>query len=50
MSAIQSGLALLTWEKDAFAYAESYDESEKRYRGLKHGGQFYTEPTIPGFL
>jgi hypothetical protein len=34
VDAIRSELALLTWEKDAFAYAESYDESIPRYRGL----------------
>jgi hypothetical protein len=34
LNAIRSGLALLTWEQDAFAYAESYDESAARYRGL----------------
>jgi hypothetical protein len=28
---------LLTWEKDSFAYAESYDEQAQRYRGLRHG-------------
>jgi Protein of unknown function (DUF499) len=36
--AIRDGLALLTWEQDAFAYAESYDEAAARYRGLR-GGQ-----------
>jgi hypothetical protein len=36
--AIHDGCALLTWERDTFAYAESYDESAKRYRGLR-GGQ-----------
>ena len=36
VDAIRSGLALLTWEQDAFAYAESYDESAARYRGLRH--------------
>ena len=35
ISAIQSGLVLLTWEKDSFAYAESFDEVEQRYRGLR---------------
>jgi hypothetical protein len=40
VNAIRSGLALLTWEKDAFAYAESFDESKSRYRGLQYGGQF----------
>jgi predicted AAA+ superfamily ATPase len=36
VDAIRSGLALLTWEHDAFAYAESYDEAAARYRGLRH--------------
>jgi hypothetical protein len=40
VNAIRSGLALLTWERDAFAYAESFDESKSRYRGLQYGGQF----------
>jgi predicted AAA+ superfamily ATPase len=50
VGAIQSGLALLTWEKDAFAYAESYDESNQRYRGLKHGGQFAVTADDSGLL
>ena len=33
--AIQDGVALLSWKSDSFAYAESYDEAEKRYRGLR---------------
>ena len=37
LNAIRAGLALLTWEHDAFAYAESYDESAGRYRGLRFG-------------
>ncbi len=36
--AIRDGVALLTWQTDTFAYAESYDEAEGRYRGLR-GGQ-----------
>ena len=39
LSSIRAGLALLTWEQDAFAYAESYDESASRYRGLHSGAQ-----------
>lgn len=31
--AIRAGLALLTWEQDAFAYAETHEESAGRYRG-----------------
>jgi hypothetical protein len=38
LGAIRDGFSLLTWERDSFAYAESYDESAKRYRGLR-GGQ-----------
>jgi predicted AAA+ superfamily ATPase len=38
LGAIRDGFGLLTWEHDSFAYAESYDEAAKRYRGLR-GGQ-----------
>jgi predicted AAA+ superfamily ATPase len=37
LEAIRSGLGLLTWEADSFAYAESYDEEAGRYRGLRAG-------------
>jgi len=50
VSAIQSGLALLTWEKDTFAYAESFDEAKQRYRGLQYGGQFLITENDTGFL
>ena len=39
IGAVQSGLGLLTWEQDAFAYAESWDEAEGRYRSLRAGEQ-----------
>ncbi len=35
--AIQDGAGFLTWQSDTFAYAESYDETAKRYRGLRAG-------------
>lgn len=38
LNAIREGVALLTWEQDSFAYAESFDESAGRYRGIR-GGQ-----------
>jgi predicted AAA+ superfamily ATPase len=38
VQAIHDGVALLTWQADTFAYAESHDEAEARYRGLR-GGQ-----------
>jgi hypothetical protein len=33
--AIRDGLGMLMWEQDSFAYAESYDEGQGRYRGLR---------------
>jgi hypothetical protein len=33
--AVQDGVALMTWEQDSFAYAESYDQDSGRYRGLR---------------
>ncbi|MDL5055262.1 Swt1 family HEPN domain-containing protein [Oscillatoria laete-virens NRMC-F 0139] len=35
--AMMEGLKCLTWEIDSFAYAESYDDATKRYRGLRSG-------------
>ena len=35
LNAVSGGIALLTWEQDAFAYAESYDDAAGRYRGLQ---------------
>jgi hypothetical protein len=39
IGAVQGGLGLLTWEQDAFAYAEAWGEAEGRYRGLRAGEQ-----------
>jgi predicted AAA+ superfamily ATPase len=38
MQAIRDGVALLTWQSDTFAFAESHDATAERYRGLR-GGQ-----------
>ncbi len=37
LGAVRDGLVMPTWEKDTFAYAESYDEAKNRYRGLRGG-------------
>ncbi|MBI2505469.1 MAG: AAA+ family ATPase, partial [Candidatus Latescibacteria bacterium] len=37
LGTVREGLGLLTWEQDAFAYADSYDEGGGRYRGLRFG-------------
>ena len=51
LSAIREGLALLTWEQDSFAYADSYDEASDRYRGLRCGQQVsIPDSDAPGLL
>jgi hypothetical protein len=51
LGAIRGGFSLLTWEKDSFAYAESYDEGAGRYRGLRGGQQVLLVDTdSPGLL
>jgi predicted AAA+ superfamily ATPase len=39
VGSIRDGLRLPTWEQDAFAYADSFDETAGRYRGLRAGQQ-----------
>lgn len=50
LNAIQDGLKLLTWNQDSFAYADSYDESAKRYRGLVCGRLHSLGADIPDGL
>lgn len=38
VNAIHEGLGCLTWQKDTFAFADSFDEANGRYLGLR-GGQ-----------
>jgi predicted AAA+ superfamily ATPase len=37
LEAVRDGLGLLTWSKDTFAYADSFDEAAGRFRGLRYG-------------
>jgi len=37
IDAINSGLTFLTWEQESFAYADSFDDVENHYRGLRCG-------------
>ena len=37
LQAIRDGLTLLTWQTEAFAYADGYDESSQQYHGLRCG-------------
>ena len=48
---IRNGLGLLTWEQDSFAYAESFDEKEGRYRGLQANRQnLFSDASQNGLL
>lgn len=47
---IRDGVSLLTWLSDTFAYAESYDETTGRYRGLRAGQGVSVSPDSPGLL
>ena len=51
LKAICDGIALITWEQDAYALADSFDDVAKRYRGLR-GGQVVSLPDAdaPGLL
>ena len=51
LGAAADGVALLTWEKDTFAYADSFDEDSGRYRGLRAGQVLsLADPAAPGVL
>ena len=48
---INSGLAILTWEQESFGYADSFDDTENRYRGLRCGQPVkLSEDILPGLL
>ncbi|MFN8634269.1 MAG: Swt1 family HEPN domain-containing protein [Chloroflexota bacterium] len=51
LGAIRDGLGLLTWRTDTFGYADAWDESAGRYRGLR-GGQLVSlsEENVTGLL
>ena len=51
LNAIRDGIGLLIWEQDAYAFADSFDDEAKRYRGLR-GGQVVSLPdaNAPGLL
>ena len=51
LKAMSDGVGLLTWEHDAFALADSFDDEAQRYRGLR-GGRVISlpEPDAPALL
>lgn len=47
VEAVRDGVALLTWEQETFAYADSFDEAAGRYRGLRAGQQVHISAEAP---
>ena len=39
LAAARDGAAVLTWQQETFAYADSWDDLHQRYRGLRAGQQ-----------
>ena len=50
IEALRSGVAMLTWAAETFAYAESFDEAAGRYAGLSAGSQVALSPDDPGII
>jgi len=50
VQAVRDGVALLTWEQDTFAYADSFDAAVGRYRGLRAGQVVTLGVDSPGLL
>jgi hypothetical protein len=48
LAAVRDGIAALNWERETFAYADSYDATRQRYLGLKIGQQII--PSLEGVL
>jgi len=48
LAAVRDGVASLTWDRETFAYADSYDATHHRYLGLKTGQQIM--PSLDGML
>tara|TARA_B100000686_G_scaffold275546_1_gene294138 strand:- start:680 stop:3985 length:3306 start_codon:yes stop_codon:yes gene_type:complete len=50
IACIRDGVALMTWEQDSFAYAETYDQENDRYRGLRKMEQINIVDSDAGIL
>lgn len=51
LGAIRTGLSLMLWMQDSFAFADSYDEAAGRYRGLRCGEEVpIADGEAPGVL
>ena len=49
-AAMRDGVTMLSWATETFAYAEGFDESAGRYRGMRHGQNVTIVPESSGLL
>lgn len=50
VASIRDGLSLMSWDKDTFAYADSFDELTQRYRGLRAGQNIMISENDSGLI
>lgn len=50
VDAITTGVGLMTWRSESFAYAERFDEEKQRYAGLSSMRSLFIAPDNPGLL
>jgi predicted AAA+ superfamily ATPase len=50
VAAVREGVCLPAWEKEGFAFADSFDEAERRYRGLRVGQKVELSEADPSGL
>ena len=51
LQAVVAGVGLITWEREGFAYADSFDEADNCYRGLRAGqAMSLSDPDSAGAL
>lgn len=50
IESIRAGVASLAWIQDSFAYADRYDETAGRYRGLRTGQNIALDESSPGLI
>ncbi len=48
--AVSDGVGLLTWEHETFAFADGFDETTGRYRGLRGGQQVAVDMGLSGVV
>ena len=51
LNAISDGVSLLTWSQDSFGFADSFDDTAHRYKGLRGGAMItLTDTDSPGLV